>query len=66
MNFDRRHDSEASRRLPVQWQDSVWFPPVLAQPRRTTVRTRRPVLWPVQIITDPTVCAARTLDPLKL
>lgn len=66
MNSERRHHAESSRRLSVKWQDSVWFPPVLAQHRAGGPRGRRPILWPVQIITDPTVCAARTLDPIKL
>lgn len=51
-------------RLAVKWQDSVWFPPVLAQARFAS-RGRRPVHWPVQIITDPTVCAARTVQLLS-
>jgi len=56
----------SGRRLPVAWQDSVWFPPVLAQTRSGAKRPRRPVLWPVQIITDPTVCGARTLHLTQL
>jgi hypothetical protein len=49
------------RRLAVAWQDSVWFPPVLAE-GRFRADSRRPVRWPTQIITDPTTCAARTLN----
>lgn len=66
MNSERHHNSDSSRRLSVKWQDSVWFPPVLAHQRPASLRGRRPILWPVQIITDPTVCAARTIDPIKL
>lgn len=50
--------------LPVVWQDCAWFPPVLA--RKRTVAGRRPIYWPVQIITDPTVCASRTVDVTHL
>lgn len=46
--------------LPVQWQDSAWFPPVLSGTRFPQARRRR-VFWPVQIITDPTVCVGRTI-----
>jgi prepilin-type N-terminal cleavage/methylation domain-containing protein len=51
--------------LPVRWEDCAWFPTVLARKRAVA---RRPVFWPVQIITDPTVCASRTVDlisPMK-
>jgi hypothetical protein len=58
---NRQNQSHGSRRLAVVWRDSIWFPPVLAHARTSSVQPRRPVLWPVQIITDPTVCAARTL-----
>jgi hypothetical protein len=51
------------RPLPVDWKDCAWFPPVLARRRPGG---RRPVFWPVQIITDPTVCASRTLDLTQL
>jgi hypothetical protein len=66
MNSERYPNSDNPRRLSVKWQDSVWFPPVLARQRHANVRSRRNVLWPVQIITDPTVCAARTLGPINL
>jgi hypothetical protein len=48
--------------LPVRWEDCAWFPTVLARKRAV----RRPVYWPVQIITDPTVCASRTVDLIHL
>jgi len=54
------------RRILVAWQDCAWFPPVLAGKRTGAVRQRRPVYWPFQIITDPTVCASRALDPIEL
>ena len=47
--------------LPVNWQDSAWFPPVLSKARFPHPR-RRPIHWPVQIITDPTVCVGRTIN----
>lgn len=46
--------------LRVVWKDCAWFPPVLA--RKRAASRRRPVFWPVQIITDPTVCASRAVD----
>jgi hypothetical protein len=56
----------SQQRLPVDWKDCAWFPPVLAGKRAGPARHRRPVFWPVQIITDPTVCASRTVDPIPL
>ncbi len=64
MTVNRHHPSRLRRRLPVAWQDCAWFPPVLAGKRGGSGRRRRPVYWPVQIITDPTVCASRALDPI--
>jgi hypothetical protein len=61
MNPNRPKHSRPHRQLPVTWQDSVWFPPVRAQ-LGTTRSPRRPVNWPVQIITDPTVCVGRTVS----
>jgi prepilin-type N-terminal cleavage/methylation domain-containing protein len=57
--------SRTQQSLPVRWEDCAWFPTVLARKRAAA---RRPVFWPVQIITDPTVCASRTVDlisPMK-
>lgn len=54
----------STQSLPVVWKDCAWFPPVLA--RKRTTAGRRRVYWPVQIITDPTVCASRTVDLLHL
>ena len=51
-----------SKQLPVVWQDSVWFPTV----GRFRSPPRRPVNWPVQIITDPTVCLGRAFSLIKL
>ena len=48
-------------RLPVDWQDSAWFPPVLAGARFPQPRRGR-IFWPMQIITDPTVCVGRTIS----
>lgn len=62
MNPKPQNHSRQQRQIIVAWQDCAWFPPVLAGKRAGNVR-RRPVYWPVQIITDPTVCASRTLDP---
>ena len=59
MKSDRKKTSTRRAQLPVNWQDSAWFPPVLARSRRSG--NRRPVNWPVQIITDPTVCLGRTV-----
>lgn len=53
--------NRASVALPIQWQEAVWFPPVLLRSRLGGVR-RRPVFWPHQIITDPTTCQARAID----
>lgn len=53
----------SGRRLSVTWSDSVWFP-VLARERKTGQQPRRQVQWACQIITDPTVCLARTVNPL--
>jgi hypothetical protein len=51
-----------AKHLPVVWQDCAWFPPVLAGKRSGSARHRRPVYWPVQIITDPNVCIGRALS----
>jgi prepilin-type N-terminal cleavage/methylation domain-containing protein len=58
-----QNPSRPQRRLPIAWQDCAWFPPVLAGKRGGSARRQRRVYWPVQIITDPTVCASRALDP---
>lgn len=58
----RQNSSRARRRLPVTWQDCVWFPAVQARSGCRKAAARRRVNWPVQIITDPTVCRARTVD----
>lgn len=60
MKPERKKQPARSARLPVNWQDSAWFPPVFAKSRRSG--DRRPVNWPVQIITDPTVCVGRTIS----
>lgn len=65
MTPQRHHPSRPQRRIIVAWQDCAWFPPVLAG-QRGHARRQRPVYWPVQIITDPTVCASRALDPIQL
>ncbi len=53
--------NRAAVALPVQWQDAAWFPPVLLRGRWNGFR-RRPIFWPHQIITDPTVCQGRTIE----
>jgi hypothetical protein len=60
----RHQESRPRRRLDVAWQDCAWFPPVLAGKRGVAAARRHRVYWPVQIITDPTVCASRALDPI--
>jgi hypothetical protein len=62
MTPHRPSQIRSQRRLAVAWRDSVWFPPVLAEGRYRAEHPRRPVVWPTQIITDPTTCAARTLN----
>jgi len=57
----RKSNSARASRLPVDWQDSAWFPPVLAGARFPQSRRQR-IFWPVQIITDPTVCLGRTVS----
>lgn len=66
MTLRRQHHLCPPRRILVAWQDCAWFPPVLAGKRAGHLRQRRPVYWPVQIITDPTVCVSRALDPIEL
>jgi hypothetical protein len=61
MKCDRKSNPRRPVQVPVQWQDSAWFPPVLAAARFPQPRRRR-VYWPVQIITDPTVCVGRTMS----
>jgi len=59
----KRHQRSrrSAAQVPVQWQDSAWFPPVLAAARFPAAR-RQPVFWPQQIITDPAVCQGRTIN----
>jgi len=61
MKPDHKKKSLRPSRLPVDWQDSAWFPPVLAKARFPQPRRRR-IFWPMQIITDPTVCVGRTVS----
>ena len=61
MKPDRNKTSVRKARLLVNWQDSAWFPTVLAKSRFPHPR-RRPIHWPVQIITDPTVCVGRAIN----
>ena len=63
MTPNRQSHLRRQRRLPVTWHDCAWFPPVLAGKAGGSRRGRQ-VYWPVQIITDPTVCASRALDPI--
>lgn len=66
MLANRQTPARARQRLPVAWEDCAWFPPVLAGKRSGSRRHRRRVFWPVQIITDPTVCASRAFPPVEL
>jgi len=61
MKSARQTDRRLTSRLPVVWQDAAWFPPVLAGARFPQPRRRR-IFWPVQIITDPTVCVGRAIS----
>lgn len=61
MKPDRKKSQPRKAQLPVSWQDSAWFPTVLAKSRFPHPRGRQ-IHWPVQIITDPTVCSGRTLN----
>ena len=61
MKSPSKINSARPNRLAVNWQDSAWFPPVLAGARFPQARRRR-IFWPVQIITDPTVCVGRTVS----
>ncbi len=61
MKPDRKKSPTRKAQLPVIWKDSAWFPTVLAKSRFPHPR-RRPIHWPVQIITDPTVCVGRTIN----
>jgi hypothetical protein len=61
MKPKRKSSSARRATVPVNWQDSAWFPPVLAKSRFPHPR-RHPIHWPVQIITDPTVCVGRTFN----
>lgn len=62
MTAKSQHLPRMRRRLPVVWKDCAWFPPVLAGKTGRPAHRRRRVNWPVQIITDPTVCASRAMD----
>lgn len=57
-----QHHARGVKHLPVTWHDSAWFPTV----GRQRPHSRRQVNWPVQIITDPTVCLGRTFILIKL
>lgn len=63
MKTKRSNSKRLARRLAVAWSDCVWFPLVQFRSRRTTGSPRRQVQWACQIITDPTVCSARTVNP---
>lgn len=63
MKTKRSNPTRLGRRLAVTWSDSVWFPSVQFRGRRTAGPPRRQVQWACQIITDPTVCPARTVNP---
>ncbi len=63
MKANRSNTTRLGHRLPVAWSDSVWFPLVQPCGRKAAVAPRRPVQWACQIITDPTVCRARTVNP---
>jgi hypothetical protein len=65
MKLILRNPTNKQAALPVTWKDSVWLPTVVAKKHFETIRSRRPSLWPVQTISGPTVCRARTLDPIK-
>jgi hypothetical protein len=61
MKPQRKKSPARKSQLSVSWQDSAWFPPVFAQSRFPNPRSRR-IHWPVQIITDPTVCVGRAVN----
>lgn len=63
MKANRSKSNQLGRRLAVAWSDSVWFPLVQPRERSAARSSRHRVQWACQIITDPTVCRARTVNP---
>jgi len=63
MKPNRSNSTRLGHRLAVAWSDSVWFPPVQPRGRSSALPARPQVQWACQIITDPTVCRARTVNP---
>ena len=61
MKLSPQFQPRRAKIVPVVWQDCAWFPPMLVGKRSGRSRLRRRVYWPVQIITDPNVCAGRAL-----
>ncbi len=61
MKAKKTNKSNWQNQLSVSWKDSVWFPPVFAGAKVSRPRNQR-AHWPVQIITDPTVCEARAFN----
>jgi len=66
MTAKRQNHPGTRQRLTIAWRDCIWFPPVLIANRAGKWRRRHTTFWPVQIITDPTVCVSRAIDPIQL